>query len=76
VTVETLDGGGLQVGHAALHPSVGDVLTLQQAAEMLQVPGDVVEQLAQAGELPGRRLGEEWRFARHALSNWLAGPAQ
>jgi hypothetical protein len=31
-----------------------------------------VEQLAQAGELPGRRTGEAWRFARGAWLAWLA----
>ena len=28
--------------------------------------------LAEAGELPGRRIGEHWRFSRPALIAWLA----
>jgi hypothetical protein len=30
-----------------------------------------VLELARAGELPGRELGGEWRFARVALLGWL-----
>jgi len=29
--------------------------------------------LAEGGELPGRRIGEDWRFSRSALLAWLAG---
>jgi hypothetical protein len=29
--------------------------------------------MATAGRLPGRKLGEEWRFSRIALLAWLAG---
>jgi hypothetical protein len=31
-----------------------------------------VERMAEAGELPGRRIGEEWRFSRRAVLDWLA----
>jgi excisionase family DNA binding protein len=31
-----------------------------------------VRQLAESGDLPGRRIGGEWRFARAALLAWLA----
>jgi transcriptional regulator GlxA family with amidase domain len=29
--------------------------------------------LAEEGKLPGRRIGEHWRFSRPALVAWLAG---
>ena len=32
----------------------------------------MVAQLAAAGELPGRLLGDQWRFARRAVLEWLA----
>jgi hypothetical protein len=28
---------------------------------------------AERGELPGRRIGDEWRFGREALLAWLSG---
>ncbi len=72
VTVETLDQGELTVGHHSFRPREPEVLTPDEAAELLQVDPDVVRDLARGGELPGRELGGEWRFARAALLAWLA----
>ena len=73
VTINLPDEG-LAVGHHAFTPSpLPDVLTPQQAAELLQVSEDEVVELAEAGTLPGRRIGEQWRFSRPALIEWLAG---
>ena len=73
ITVETADDS-LTVGHAELHPDPpAEVLTLPGAAALLQVAADDVEALAEAGELPGRKVGGEWRFAREAVLRWLAG---
>jgi excisionase family DNA binding protein len=72
VTVETLDQGELTVGHHSFRPRDPEVLTPEEAAELLQVDPDVVLDLARGGGLPGRELGGEWRFARAALLAWLA----
>ena len=70
----TMPDEGLAVGHHAFTPSpLPDVLTPTQAAELLQVEEDEVVALAEAGTLPGRRIGERWRFSRPALIAWLAG---
>ena len=72
ITVETHDDT-LTVGHAEARPDPPrDVLTLAQLAELLQVPEADAADLAEAGELPGRRVGGEWRFARAAVLRWLA----
>ena len=72
VTVETTDDG-LTVGHAEFRPfAPPDVLTVEQLAEWLQVDPTAVAELADSGELPGRKLGGEWRFAREAVLAWLA----
>jgi excisionase family DNA binding protein len=64
----------MTVGHHAFTPAqLPDVLTPVQAAELLQVSEDEVVELAEAGTLPGRRIGERWRFSRPALIAWLAG---
>jgi excisionase family DNA binding protein len=52
-----------------------EVLSPQQAAELLQLDEDVVVRLAQSGEIPGRKLGEVWRFSRTALIAFLSAPA-
>jgi excisionase family DNA binding protein len=49
-----------------------EVLTAAQAAELLQVEQPLVLELAEAGKLPGRKLGDAWRFSRAALIAWLA----
>jgi excisionase family DNA binding protein len=54
-------------------PEVGDeVLTLAEVARLLKVSADAVRSRAEEGELPGRRFGKEWRFARMAVLAWLA----
>jgi excisionase family DNA binding protein len=62
----------LPVGHIELREDTEAVLTLQEAAAMLRLPVESVLARAEVGELPGRRFGEEWRFAREALLSWLA----
>jgi excisionase family DNA binding protein len=72
VIVET-EGDTLTVGRHAFRPAdAPDVLTARQAAALLQVEPGVVADLAESGELPARRVGGEWRFARRALLDWLA----
>ena len=73
VTIETLEPGALTVGHHSFRPREPEVLTAEEAGELLQVDPELVLEMAERGELPGRLLGEEWRFARAALLSWLAG---
>ena len=62
------------LGRAHFRPAEPrDVLTLEQAAALLQVDPAEVAALAEAGELPGRRIGGDWRFPRAALLEWLGG---
>ena len=67
-----LAGGTLALGHHDFRPDVREVLTVADAAELLQVETEVVERLAADGELPGRRIGEQWRFTRQAILDWLS----
>ncbi len=57
---------------AAKLPRLGEVLTLTQAADYLLVAEDSLEADAQAGRVPARRLGGEWRFHRAGLAAWLS----
>jgi len=82
VTVETLEPDALVVGHHSFRPrersvdhDLAEVLTAEQAAELMQVERDVLEALAEARQLPARRLGGQWRFSRAALLDWLAAGA-
>jgi excisionase family DNA binding protein len=68
--------GGATVGSYSFQPDdAPEVLTAAQAAELLQVDEQVVCSMAEAGTLPGRKLGKVWRFSRTALIAWLSSPA-
>jgi excisionase family DNA binding protein len=71
------DEPALVVGHHSFRPAdVPEVLTPAQAAVLLQVDEDAVLALAEDGRLPGRRIGDEWRFSRAALVAWLSGTSE
>jgi excisionase family DNA binding protein len=60
------------VGHAEFRSSPLEVLDAAQAAELLAVEEPAIVQLAESGELPGRKIGDAWRFSRAALLEWLS----
>jgi excisionase family DNA binding protein len=63
---------GVTVGRHAFTPAPApEVLTAAEAAALLQVGEDDLLALAGRGELPGRRIGDAWRFSRAALLAWL-----
>ena len=62
------------VGRVASQLREPDELTIEQLAELLQVDEKTVLSLAAKGELPGRKLGRNWRFSRQAVLDWLATP--
>jgi len=51
-----------------------EILNAEQAGQFLQIDEATVIELAEADELPGRKLGTEWRFSRVALVAWLSTP--
>jgi excisionase family DNA binding protein len=66
----------LEVGRIdfAEEPSAtaAEVLTLEELSSLLRLPSPALEALARDGELPGRRIAGEWRFARSAIFEWLS----
>jgi excisionase family DNA binding protein len=52
---------------------ISQVLTPETAAEYLHVTVEVVIAEAEAGRLPGRKLGGDWRFHKRSIRDWLAG---
>src|ERR1043165_5843276 len=49
-----------------------EVLTLEEAACYFRVSEKILRRLAEEGAIPARKLGEEWRFLKSALQDWLA----
>jgi excisionase family DNA binding protein len=54
------------------------VLNLKEAADFLGLSVPTVRQMAENGELPGKKMGAvgtRWRFLRSALEDYLRQPA-
>ena len=47
------------------------LLTLEQVAEYLNVDKFTVYRLLNDKELPAFKVGNQWRFKRRMLENWL-----
>lgn len=63
--------------HSASLPSdPPDVLTLSEAAEYLRLGESDVLRLTAEQALPGRKIGDHWRFLRSGLVGWLLEPSQ
>jgi excisionase family DNA binding protein len=74
VVVESLDDS-LTVGHHSFTPIDDlEVMTVEEAADLLRVDPEQLAKLAESGEIPGRKLGDEWRFTRTRLLDWLGNP--
>jgi excisionase family DNA binding protein len=51
------------------------VLTLSEAATFLRVSEAALLHLATLQEVPGRKIGDDWRFSKTALQDWLGAAA-
>jgi excisionase family DNA binding protein len=58
----------------AANGAAGEVLTLAEAAGYLRLPETDVVRLVEEQGLPGRQLGNEWRFLKAAIQAWLSTP--
>ena len=50
-----------------------EVLTLAEASELLRLCSHTVAKKATKGELPGKKIGREWRFNRSTLLRYIDG---
>ncbi len=48
------------------------LLTVREAGEILRLHPRTVMNMARRGQLPGCKIGKQWRFARMAVENWLS----
>ena len=67
--------GPLMMGTYSFQPyDPPEIMNAAQAGQFLQIEEHNVIELAEAGRLPGKKLGPVWRFSREALVQWLATP--
>lgn len=50
-----------------------ETMDIEQLASYLQRDARDLHKLANRGQLPGRKVGGEWRFARVEINHWLEG---
>lgn len=55
--------------------SNSDILTVEEAAELLKIPRSSVYKLAQENKIPAQKVGRHWRFNRATLLLWVSGQA-
>lgn len=48
-----------------------DVLNVEEAAGYLGFSPYTIREKAREGDIPGRKVGKEWRFSRRMLLEWL-----
>ena len=48
-----------------------NVFTLKEMAVYLKMPEEKIEKQVLHGEIPGRRIENEWRFLKTAVDEWL-----
>jgi excisionase family DNA binding protein len=48
-----------------------EVLTIEEAAELLGVSVKTFNKVLHSEGIPGRKIGREWKFSRRALIEWV-----
>jgi excisionase family DNA binding protein len=48
-----------------------DVLTLEEASEYLRLPVEALLRQVSQGNIPGRKIENDWRFLKVAIDDWL-----
>ena len=46
-------------------------LTLEQIADYLQMSTSSIYKMAQAGKIPGYKVGRQWRFKIEEIDKWI-----
>ncbi len=48
-----------------------DVMTIDELAAYLKLSKSSLYQFARAGKVPGAKIGEQWRFQKSAIDEWM-----
>ena len=49
-----------------------DVMTAEELSALLRLSLPVIYARAQSGDIPGQRIGAQWRFSRRAIEELLS----
>jgi excisionase family DNA binding protein len=59
------------IGASQSQPKPSSLLTAKQVAEILQWNPYTIIKKAEKGDLPGFKLGREWRFRQEDIMRWI-----
>jgi excisionase family DNA binding protein len=48
-----------------------EIMSLDELVDYLKVSKSTLYKLVQRGDLPGRKIGKQWRFHKEAVDAWL-----
>jgi excisionase family DNA binding protein len=48
-----------------------DIMTAIEVAKMHRINAVTVRLKAEAGQIPGRQIGNRWRFSRTRINQWM-----
>ena len=48
-----------------------EILTIREVASLLRIGEKTAYTMAQAGQIPGFKVGGQWRFRRADLGEWI-----
>lgn len=54
-------------------PARSTLMTLEEVARYLRLHRSTVYRLAGEGLIPGFKVGNQWRFAKERVDQWMAG---
>jgi len=66
--------GAMTASSSLARRQVGEVLTLAEAAAYLRVTEQDILRLVRKQGLPGREIGNDWRFSKASIDSWLGRP--
>jgi excisionase family DNA binding protein len=49
-----------------------EILTIEEAAEYLQIGKRSIYKLAKEGKIPGKKVLNKWRFEKESLRMWVS----
>ena len=52
-----------------------EILNVEEACTLLGISAKTFAKILRKGDIPGRKIGREWKFSRKALIDWV-GSAQ
>jgi len=55
---------------------MSEILTAEETAELFRVSTAFVRGMANSGEIPGTKLGDDWRFIRQDMIDYLSERAK